>query len=68
MKLKSLIPHLIFAFFIYNVSIDACTNLIVTKGASTDGSVMVTYSADSYNFYGELYHFKSCCLSQRRNA
>jgi len=38
---------------------DACTNLIVTSGASTDGSVMVTYSADSYNMYGELYHFKA---------
>ncbi|MEN8192777.1 MAG: C69 family dipeptidase [Bacteroidota bacterium] len=42
----------------YNNS-DACTNLIVTKGASTDGSVMITYSADSYNMYGELYHFKA---------
>ena len=39
--------------------IDACTNLIVTKGASKDESVMITYSADSYNIYGELYHFKS---------
>lgn len=34
-----------------------CTNFIVTKGASADGSVMVTYTADSFNFYGELYHF-----------
>lgn len=32
-----------------------CTNLIVTKGASTDGSIMVTYSADSHQLYGELY-------------
>ena len=38
---------------------EACTNLIVTSGASTDGSVMITYSADSYNMYGELYHFKA---------
>ncbi len=37
----------------------ACTNLIVTKGASTDGSVMITYSADSYEMYGELYHYKA---------
>lgn len=35
---------------------DACTNVIVTKGASKDGSVMVTYSADSHVLYGELYH------------
>ncbi|WP_288238572.1 C69 family dipeptidase, partial [uncultured Alistipes sp.] len=29
----------------------ACTNFIVTKGASTDGSVMVTYAADSHALY-----------------
>jgi dipeptidase len=34
-----------------------CTNLIVTKGASKDGSTMITYSADSFTFYGELCHF-----------
>lgn len=34
---------------------DACTNLLVTKGASKDGSTMITYSADSHVLYGELY-------------
>ncbi len=33
----------------------ACTNVLITKGASKTGSVMVTYSADSYQLYGELY-------------
>lgn len=33
----------------------ACTNLIVGKGASTDGSVLVSYNADSYGMYGNLY-------------
>lgn len=32
----------------------ACTNFIVTRGASTDGSVMVTYAADSHALYGAL--------------
>ncbi len=32
-----------------------CTNIIVTKGASVDGSVMITYAADSHIRYGELY-------------
>lgn len=32
-----------------------CTNLIVTKGASKDGSTMITYLADSHALYGELY-------------
>ena len=34
-----------------------CTNFIVTKGASTDGSVMVTYAADSHGLYGALYKY-----------
>ena len=34
----------------------ACTSLIATKGASTDGSSMITYAADSHNLYGELYN------------
>lgn len=35
----------------------ACTNFIVGKAASTDGSVIVSYSADSYGMFGELYHY-----------
>ena len=35
----------------------ACTNMIVGKGASKDGSVIVSYSADSYGMFGQLYHF-----------
>ena len=33
----------------------ACTNFIITKGASVDGSVIISYSADSHTLYGELY-------------
>ena len=33
----------------------ACTNFLVTKGASTDGSTMISYAADSHVLYGELY-------------
>ena len=35
----------------------ACTNFLFTKGATKDGSTMVTYSADSHVLYGELYHW-----------
>ncbi len=35
----------------------ACTNLIVGKGASADGSVMITYSADDYGSYGYLHFY-----------
>lgn len=33
----------------------ACTNFLVTRGATTDGSTMITYAADSHIRYGELY-------------
>ena len=36
---------------------NACTNFIVGKNASVDGSTMVTYAADSYWLYGSLYHY-----------
>ena len=36
---------------------NACTNFLITKGASTDGSTMITYSADSHVLYGELYYW-----------
>jgi len=32
----------------------ACTNLIVSKGASADGSTFITYAADSHTRYGQL--------------
>ncbi|PKP52200.1 MAG: dipeptidase [Bacteroidetes bacterium HGW-Bacteroidetes-1] len=38
---------------------NACTNYLVTKGASVDGSTMITYAADSHVLYGELYHWSA---------
>ena len=35
----------------------ACTNFIVCKKASADGSVFVTYNADSYGAFMPLYHY-----------
>ncbi len=52
--MKRLILTLTFA--VGAVTAFACTNFIVTKGASTDGSVMVTYAADSHQLYGALYY------------
>lgn len=48
------------AFFIFLAVLaeshtDACTNVIVTPGASKDGSSLVSYAADSHMLYGELY-------------
>ena len=35
----------------------ACTNLLVGRNASADGSVMISYSADSHALYGEMYRW-----------
>ena len=32
----------------------ACTNFLITPGASADGSSMISYAADSHVLYGEL--------------
>jgi len=45
-----------FALVLSVLSTNACTNFLVTKGASKDGSTMITYAADSHTLYGELYY------------
>ena len=42
----------------------ACTNLIVGKNASTDGSTIISYAADSYGLYGELYHYPAATYAK----
>jgi dipeptidase len=58
MKKLALFAVLLFATAVF-MQIFACTNFIITKGASKDGSVMVSYSADSHTLYGELYHWNA---------
>jgi dipeptidase len=38
-----------------NHTTDACTNFLVSKGATVDGSTLITYAADSHVLYGEMY-------------
>jgi dipeptidase len=60
MKQKQNIIKLVIIFFILNtVSIFACTNLLVTKGASKDGSTMISYNADAGGFMEPLYYMKA---------
>lgn len=57
-KKLSIWGSLLVFFLIYSSeSAWGCTNFLVTKGASTDGSTMITYAADSHSLYGELYHW-----------
>jgi dipeptidase len=61
MTKKILITILLSVVFVvfYGVKAKSCTNFLVTKGASADGSTMITYSADSHVLYGELYFWPS---------
>ena len=42
---------------VVGLGVHACTNFIVGKNASTDGSVMCTYNADSYGMFTGLCHY-----------
>jgi dipeptidase len=53
-------PLLLFAlllFILQSRSAHCCTSLLVTKGASKDGSTMITYTADSHTLYGDLRYY-----------
>lgn len=55
------IAIMITAILLFSADISkGCTNFLVTRGASADGSTMVTYAADSHTLYGELYYQPAC--------
>ena len=56
MRIRPVLPLLVLALALPSL-LPACTNFLITKGASADGSTMITYSADSHEFYGELYYY-----------
>ncbi len=54
-KKLTLFPIALLALFLINLPAHSCTNYLISKGASKDGSTMITYAADSHDLYGELY-------------
>ena len=46
------------AMILGSVRAGACSNILITKGASSDGSCMISYAADSHQLFGELYFRK----------
>lgn len=58
-KIAVLALIILIAGLVPDKTLKACTNFLVTKGASKNGSVMITYSADSHVLYGELYYWPS---------
>jgi hypothetical protein len=55
-KIITLIVVILLSGSISEQITNACTNFLVTKGASVKGSTMITYAADSHQLYGELYY------------
>ncbi len=43
------------ALLMWDSPMNACTNFLVTPGASVNGTAMITYAADAHVLYGELY-------------
>lgn len=56
-KTRLFISIVILSTIFFQDFVIACTNLLITKGASKDGSTMISYTADSHTLYGELYHW-----------
>ena len=56
---KTLSLTLMAAILAIGYEATACTNFLFTKGATKDGSTMITYAADSHTLYGELYYRKA---------
>lgn len=54
---RRLIATFILTCIIISCKTYACTGLLVGKKASVDGSVMISYAADSHGLYGEMYHW-----------
>ena len=54
--MKRLILAFFFFLFFFFFFSQACTNLIVGKKASKDGSVMCSYNCDGFGFAGSLFY------------
>ena len=55
----SIILAVLAALTLSSIDSKACSNVLVTKGASADGSNIISYAADSHLLYGELYFRKA---------
>ena len=53
--MRNILPIFVLLMLVSRFDADACTNVIITPGASKDGSSIVSYAADSHQLYGELY-------------
>ena len=56
MRKSLVIAAMLLSTVVFRLStVSACTNFLVGKAASTDGSTIISYAADSYGMYGFLH-------------
>ncbi len=56
MKRRTTVTGMTALFFFFSFFHgQACTNFLISRGATVDGSTMISYAADSHYLYGELY-------------
>ena len=58
MRKNALYSFVLALFLMSSDIVNACTNFICSRGASVDGSTMITYVADSHTRYGQLRYHK----------
>jgi dipeptidase len=56
-RITAMMLSLLLTLLLTSEKSTACTNFLITKGATKDGSTMISYSADSHVLYGELYYW-----------
>lgn len=56
--MKKLVLFIAFILSVIQINqVHGCTNFLITKGATVNGTPMITYAADSHTLYGELYYW-----------
>jgi dipeptidase len=63
-----ILPLLLSSLLLLSNTATACTDILVTPGASADGSAMIAYNADSPTLYGVLYHYPKKTTTNHPNA
>ncbi len=53
--MRKILSTVVLVLAVWSSNINACTNFLVTPGASVNGTAMITYAADAHVLYGELY-------------
>ncbi len=67
-KLRVYFYTIVIVLFAHLQISNACTNFLISKGASVDGSTMITYAADAHVLIWRIVLQAGGRLSRRNNA